>query len=73
MPSIVLLEATMAGLATCTLTNLIELSEGRDTIERLTGRSWPQLLIRIGQAPVGEVTPAPTPPRPLDDVLIWSP
>jgi nitroreductase len=65
----VLLEATVAGLATCTLTHLTELSTSRHIIEELTGRALPQVLVRVGQAPENEKVPPPTPRRPLDDVL----
>jgi hypothetical protein len=65
----VLLEATMAGLATCTLTHLTELSTTRHIIEELTGRALPQVLVRVGQAPESEEVPPPTPRRRLADVL----
>lgn len=65
----VLLQATVAGLATCTLTHLTELSTTRHIIEELTGRALPQLLVRVGQAPESEEVPPPTPRRPLVDVL----
>jgi hypothetical protein len=67
--STVLLEATMAGLATCTLTHLTELSTTRHLVEEVTGRPLPQMLVRIGQAPDSEQLPPPTPRRPLADVL----
>jgi nitroreductase len=67
--SAVLLEATMAGLATCTLTHMTELAQSRELIRRLTGqRGLPQLLIRFGEAPPeGDI--AATPRRPLSEVL----
>ncbi|BBY08256.1 hypothetical protein MNVI_35740 [Mycobacterium noviomagense] len=68
--STVLLECTMAGMATCTLTHLIELDESRDIVRGLIGeRGEPQVLIRVGIAPPMEDLPAPTPRRPLGDVL----
>lgn len=68
--STVLLECTMAGMATCTLTHLIELDESRDIVRRLIReRGEPQVLIRVGIAPPIEDLPAATPRRPLDDVL----
>ncbi len=68
--SAVLLECTLAGMATCTLTHLTELSSSRNLIGTLTGRAaMQQVLIRVGEAPVlGEVPPM-TPRRPLRDVL----
>jgi hypothetical protein len=68
--STVLLECTMAGMATCTLTHLIELRASRDIVRTLIGgRGEPQVLIRVGIAPPMEDLPAATPRRPLDDVL----
>ncbi|BBX73065.1 NAD(P)H nitroreductase [Mycobacterium shinjukuense] len=68
--SAVLLECTLAGLATCPVTHITELAAGRDIIRGLTdGRAAvPQVLIRVGIAPSGPV-PEPTPRRPLGDVL----
>ncbi|HUH69462.1 MAG TPA: NAD(P)H nitroreductase [Mycobacterium sp.] len=68
--STVLLECTMAGMATCTLTHLIELDESRDIVRRLIDEHGePQVLIRAGIAPPMEHLPAATPRRPLGDVL----
>jgi hypothetical protein len=68
--STVLLECTMAGMATCALTHLIELRVSRDIVRTLIGgRGEPQVLIRVGIAPPMEDLPAATPRRPLDDVL----
>ncbi|MDT5198866.1 MAG: hypothetical protein QOC69_1184 [Mycobacterium sp.] len=68
--SAVLLECTLAGLATCTLTHLTELHSSRNLIGILTGRAaMPQLLIRVGEAPVLGELPHMTPRRPLLDVL----
>ncbi len=68
--STVLLECTMAGMASCTLTHLIESSESRDIVQSLIGqRGEPQVLIRVGITPPIEDLPAPTPRRPLDSVL----
>ncbi|WP_066908510.1 Acg family FMN-binding oxidoreductase [Mycobacterium interjectum] len=47
--SAVLLECTVAGVATCTLTHMTEMAMSRDTIAQLTGTAGtPQLLIRVG-------------------------
>ena len=71
--SAVLLEATVAGLATCTLTHLTEVLASRMVVATLIGRSaTPQVLIRVGVSPsVGEAVP-PTPRRPLTEVLQMS-
>ena len=68
--SAVLLECTLAGMATCTLSHLTELQSSRHLIGTLTGRAaMPQLVIRVGEARVlGELPPI-TPRRPLPDVL----
>ncbi|ORV80204.1 Acg family FMN-binding oxidoreductase [Mycobacterium gastri] len=67
--SAVLLECTLAGLATCPVTHLTEIAASRAIVGDLTGSpAIPQVLIRIGVAPSGEVPP-PTPRRPLGDVL----
>jgi hypothetical protein len=65
----VLLEATMAGLSTCTLTHVTELRASRDIVGSLVGREFPQLLIRVGQTPALDICPPPTPRRRLDAVL----
>jgi len=68
--STVLLDCTMAGLATCTLTHITELEASRDIIRDLIGgAAFPQALIRVGIAPSNEETPAPTPRRNLSEVL----
>jgi nitroreductase len=68
--STVLLECTMAFLATCTLTHLIELDESRDIVRGLLKNGGqPQVLIRAGIGPPMEAVPPPTPRRPPDDVL----
>ena len=68
--STVLLECTVAGMATCTLTHMTEITPSRNVIRQLTGqRGFPQLLIRVGRAPAaGEHFPA-TPRRPVTEVL----
>ncbi len=69
--SAILLECTMAGLATCPVTHMTELEASRDIIRDLTsGRAAvPQVLIRVGIKPADEFVPEPTPRRPLTDVL----
>jgi nitroreductase len=68
--STVLLECTMAGLATCTLTHITEMAESRAVIQNLTGSpAFPQVLIRVGKAPAPDETPSPTPRRPMSEVM----
>ncbi|MGW3542198.1 Acg family FMN-binding oxidoreductase [Nocardia niigatensis] len=68
--SAVLLECTVAGLATCALTHITELPTGRTILTNLLGHpGTPQIVVRIGTAPAGE-PPAPmTPRRPLADIF----
>jgi nitroreductase len=67
--SALLLDATMAGLATCTVTHTTELPASRAVVSELIGRDIiPQILIRVGLAPAIEDVPPPTPRRPLADV-----
>lgn len=68
--SAVLLECTMAGLATCTLTHMTEVRPIRELIVAMMGYdNQPQVLVRVGVAPAMESLPPVTPRRPLDDVL----
>lgn len=71
--SAVLLEATAAGLASCTLTHLTEHPVTRDIVSTLTGHPLPQVLVRIGTAPALEQVPPPTPRRQLTDVFRFRP
>jgi len=69
--SALLLDCTMTGYATTTLTHMTELAPSREIIREITGqRGLPQLLVRIGQPPEEE-TPAAaeTPRRRVGDVL----
>jgi nitroreductase len=71
--STVLLDATMVGLATCTLTHITEMPASREIVAELIGQSsrdvTPQVLIRVGLAPSIEDVPPPTPRRPVDEVF----
>ena len=70
MLSAVLLDATMTGLATCTLTHITELPASRHIVATLIGQqTTPQVLIRIGLAPSIEDAPPATPRRPIDEVF----
>lgn len=69
--SAILLECTMVGLSTCPVTHITELDASRDIIRDLTSGSaaMPQVLVRVGIEPEGELAPPPTPRRALRDVL----
>jgi len=68
--SAVLLHATDVGLATCPLSQPLEVPAVRDTLrtELLGGSTAPQLILRVGWAPPGEALPA-TPRRPLSEQI----
>ncbi len=69
--SAILLECTMAGFATCTVTHVTELQASRDMISELIpdAEAVPQVLIRVGTTPPGRGAPEPTPRRRIRDVL----
>lgn len=71
--SLVLLSATAMGLATCPVTEPLELADTRASVrDDVFGASGhPQMIVRIGWAPVdAEPVPA-TPRRPVQDVANW--
>ncbi len=68
--SAVLLECTVAGMATCTLTHMTEMSMSRNIIAQITGTAGrPQLLIRVGRPPGNDQHVKPTARRPIAEVL----
>jgi hypothetical protein len=68
--SAVLLECTMAVMATCTLTHMTEFPPSRDIIGQVIGQTGlPQLLIRVGRSPATGEHVALTSRRPLAEVL----
>ena len=71
--SAILLEATIAGLASCTLTHITEHPATCDIVSALTGHPLPQVLVRIGTAPALDDVPPPTPRRQLSDVFRFRP
>jgi nitroreductase len=69
----VLLTATALGLASCPITEPLEISEIRDEVRSdVFGTSgYPQMLLRVGW-PLVNAEPLPaTPRRPLSDVVTW--
>ncbi|GGN79411.1 Acg family FMN-binding oxidoreductase [Nocardia rhizosphaerihabitans] len=65
--SAVLVECTVQGLSTCTVSHVVELPSSRAMVADLVGHPHPQVLARIGAAR----TPPPprTPRRPIDSIL----
>lgn len=69
--SAVLLAATDVGLASCPLTQVLEVGQTRTMVrdEVLGGVELPQVIVRIGWAPISSDPVPPTPRRALDEVL----
>ena len=72
--SLMLLTATALGLASCPVTEPLEITETREAVRTdvFGADGYPQMLFRIGWAPV-DADPLPrTPRRPVEDVVEWS-
>ena len=71
--SLVLLTATALGLASCPVTEPLEIAETREAVKTdVFGVSgYPQMLLRLGWAPVNADPLPSTPRRPLSDVVEW--
>lgn len=71
--SLVLLTATALGLASCPVTEPLEITETREAVQHeVFGSSgFPQMLLRIGWAPVNADPLTATPRRPLTEVAEW--
>lgn len=69
--SLLLLTATALGLASCPITEPLEIPEFREQVRSdVFGDSgYPQMLLRIGWAPVNDEPLTATPRRPLSDVV----
>ena len=68
--SAVLLTATAFGLSSCPLTEPLEIADVRESVtEKVTGGSYPQMVLRIGWAPANADPLPATPRRDLADVL----
>lgn len=67
--SAILLECTVAGLATCSLTHITELPTSRRIVGGLLRRpALPQVLVRVGTTP-SETDQSATPRRAVTDIL----
>jgi len=71
--SLVLLTATALGLSSCPVTEPLEIAETREAVRSdVFGVSgYPQMLLRVGWAPVNADPLPSTPRRPLADVASW--
>lgn len=70
--SAVLLTATTRGLATCLFSEPLEVGETRDGLAEsiFDGRSFPQMLIRVGRPAAGAQPPPLTPRRPVAQTVV---
>lgn len=71
--SLVLLSATAMGLATCPVTEPLEIPETRQAVRAdVFGDSGhPQMMVRVGWPPAGAEPLPPTPRRPMSDIAEW--
>ncbi|WP_343710101.1 NAD(P)H nitroreductase [Mycobacterium sp.] len=71
--SVVLLTATSLGLASCPVTEPLEVRGTRDAVraEVFGDSGYPQMLLRVGWAPVNADPLPATPRRELGDVVTW--
>ena len=70
--SLVLLTATALGLASCPITEPLEIAETRLAVQEdvFGAVGYPQMLLRIGWAPVNADPLPSTPRRPLSEVVV---
>ncbi len=71
--SVVLLTATSMGLASCPVTEPLEMAETREAVRSdvFGGSSYPQMLLRVGWAPINADPLPSTPRRELADFVEW--
>lgn len=71
--SLVLLSATAMGLATCPVTEPLEITDTRESVrgDVFGDSGFPQMMLRVGWAPPGAEPLPETPRRPLSDVSEW--
>jgi len=71
--SIVLLTATSMGLASCPVTEPLEVADTREAVrtEIFGASSYPQMLLRVGWSPINADPLPPTPRRELSDFVEW--
>jgi len=72
--SLVLLSATALGLATCPVTEPLEIADTRAAVRSdvFGDTGHPQMMLRVGWAGAQAAPLPPTPRRPLSDVTDWS-
>ncbi|MGH3970380.1 MAG: Acg family FMN-binding oxidoreductase, partial [Mycobacterium sp.] len=72
--SVALLTATAIGLASCPVTEPLEIPQTRDAVRSdvFGSDGYPQMLLRVGWAPVDADPLPPTPRRKLSRIVEWS-
>jgi nitroreductase len=71
--SVLLLSATSMGLASCPVTEPLEVAETREAVRSdiFGNGSYPQMLLRVGWAPINADPLPSTPRRELSDFVEW--
>jgi nitroreductase len=71
--SVLLLSATSMGLASCPVTEPLEVAETREAVRSdiFGDSSYPQMLLRVGWAPINADPLPSTPRRELSDFVEW--
>ncbi len=72
--SVVLLTATSMGLASCPVTEPLEMPETREEVRSdiFGGSEYPQMLLRVGWAPINADPLPATPRRELSEFVEWT-
>ena len=72
--SVVLLTATALGLSSCPVTEPLQISETRDEVRATVfgDTGFPQMLLRVGWAPINADPLPSTPRRPLSEIVTWT-
>lgn len=72
--SVVLLTATSTGLASCPVTEPLETAETREAVRSdiFGDNHYPQMLLRVGWAPINADPLPATPRRDVDDFVEWA-
>jgi nitroreductase family protein len=71
--SVVLLTATSMGLASCPVTEPLEIADTRESVRSdiFGGGDYPQMLLRVGWAPINADPLPATPRRELSEIVEW--
>ena len=72
--SVVLLTATALGLSSCPVTEPLQIAETRDEVRASVfgDNGFPQMLLRLGWAPINADPLPSTPRRPLSEIVTWT-